>query len=80
MVGFNLDESQARTQRKTALAHLVLVRELGDFPHEGAGVETQGIISLLELVQFLHHGHRDHDVVVLELLHALVVVKDDIGV
>ena len=80
MVGLYLYESQLFPKRHTARAEIVFVRELVDFTHESARVETQGILTFFELVQFLDYCNRNHNVIVLELLDGIVVVEDDVSV
>jgi len=45
-----------------------------------AGVKVQGVIALLELVKLFENGYGNNDVVLLELVDAGAVVKDDVGV
>ena len=80
VIGLQLDITQFFSKRNAARTKGLLVRELVDFPHEGPRIETEGVVTLLEFVQFLNDGNGDHNVVVLKLPHALVVVQDDVGV
>ena len=80
VVGFDLDVAEPLAEGDALGPELPLVGELVDVPHEGAGVEREGVVALLELVQFLDHGDGDHEVVLLEPLDRLVVVQDDVGV
>ena len=80
VVGFDLDVAEPLPEGDALGPELPLVGELVDVPHEGAGVEREGVVALLELVQFLDHGDGDHEVVLLEPLDRLVVVQDDVGV
>ena len=80
VVGLQLDETQAFAQRVAPLAVGFAVHQLVHLAHEGTGVEAEGVVALLELVQFLHHGHGNHNVVVLELPDGGVVVQDNVGV
>ncbi len=47
---------------------------------ELARLEVDGFVTLLETVELLEHRDGNDDVVLLELVHALAVVKDDVGV
>ena len=80
VVGFDLDVAEPLPEGDALGPELPLVGELVDVPHEGAGIEREGVVALLELVQFLDHGDGDHEVVLLEPLDRLVVVQDDVGV
>ena len=79
MVGFQFDAAQFLTQAVSPQAGLA-VHQFVHFPHKRAGVETEGVVALLELVQFLHHGDGDNNVIILELLDGIVVVQDNVGV
>ena len=80
VVGLDLDVAEPFPEGDALGSELPFVGELVDVPHEGAGVEREGVVALLELVQFLDHGDGDHEVVLLEPLDRLVVVQDDVGV
>ena len=58
----------------------MLVRTLVYLSHECAGVETERVISLLELVQLFYDGNRNDNVIILELLYCIKVMKYDVGV
>ena len=80
MVGFDLQATQLTAQRDTVRAGLLAFYQVADLAHEGPGIEVDGFVAFLELVQFLDDRDGNHDVVVLKLFDALIVVQDDIGV
>jgi hypothetical protein len=47
---------------------------------ELAGVKIERLVALLETVQLLQHRDGNDDIVLLELIHAFAVVKNDVGV
>ena len=80
VVGLDLDAAEPFPEGDALGAEFPLVGEFVDVPHEGAGVVREGVVALLELVQFLDHGDGDYEVVLLEPLDRLVVVQDDVCV
>jgi hypothetical protein len=43
-------------------------------------MKVQRVIALLEIVQLLNHRDGNHDIMLVELMDAVAVVKDDVGV
>ena len=80
MVGFHPDATESLGYLHSALSKLLALGDPVDFPHESPRVIAECIISFLELVEFLHHGDRDYQVIFLEFLYRLVVMEDDIGI
>ena len=80
MVGLYFYITQLLSKRNAAGTKIVLVREFIDLTHERARVKTKVVLTLLEFVQFFNDGDRDYNVIVLELLHGIEVVEDDVCV
>ena len=80
VVGLHLDAAHPGADGNALGTQFVPVDDGADFPHKGAGVETKGVVTLLELVKFFNDGHGDYNVIVLELPDGIVVVQDDVGV
>ena len=45
-----------------------------------AGVEIQRVVALLELVEFFERHNRNHNVIVLKIIDAFVVVEQNVRV
>ena len=80
VVWLYLDITQLLAKGNAAGAKIMLVRKYVNLPHECAGIETERIITLFELVQFLYDRNGDYYVIVLELLDGIVVVQNDVCV
>ena len=80
MIGLYLNVTQAFPKGNAPVFKVLSVCEFVDFPHEGAGVETEGVVALFEFVQFLNYRDGNYNVVVLKLLYGVIVVQDDVGV
>ena len=63
-----------------ALAEERLLRQRVDGAQELARVKVGRLVPLLEAIQLLEHRHGNDNVVLRELIDALAVVKDDVGV
>ena len=80
MVGLDLQAAQFPAQRDTVRAGLLSFDQVAHLTHEGTGVEMDGFVALLELVQFLDDGNGNDNVIILELFDTLIVVQDDVGI
>ena len=80
MVGLDLYVAQVLAYRHPVRSEGLAFGDAVDVAHEPSGVVGELVVAFLELVKFLDHHDRYHDVVVLELADSLVVVEDDVGV
>ena len=80
MVGLQPDVTQTLAYGQAVLSERLMLRNTIYVPQEMPGVVCEGVVALLELVQFLHYGDRDHQMVVLEMTYCIVVVQDDVRV
>ena len=62
-----------------ALAKQWLLRQPVDSAQELARVKIDRLVPFLEPIKLLQHRDGNNDVVLLELIHAFAVVKDDVG-
>ena len=58
----------------------LLLNRLIDDAGKGARIVVDLLVAFLKLIHLLEDGDGDVDVVFLEILHALVVVKDHVGI
>jgi hypothetical protein len=73
------DVAETGTDGQAAVEQLVGAQGVKR-PHKLPRVKIEAPAPLLEAVQFLYHGDWNEDVVVLELVDAAAVVKNDVGV
>jgi hypothetical protein len=73
------DFSQSRADRDAAVEQFVAAQGI-ETSEEFARVKVEDFIPFLELIEFLQHGDRDDDIVLLKPMNAGAVMKDDVRI
>ena len=79
IAGDNEQASQSFSQTHSFREKFVTCQQI-QFPDKLTGIEINLLVSFLEFIQLLKHDKGKINIIFLEILQAIIVVKNNIGV
>ena len=76
MIGLHLYAPKVFAERHALFTERLSSGKFIDIPHEMPGIIGKRIIAFLEFINLLHHSHRYHQIIVLEIMNGFMVVEE----